>query len=620
MRTSFSIQLFIFYSLFFIFSSVSASQGKDFLVTNTEDASFYNYTFNNFVFDVTLASGATSDTLNAFTVQQISSALEDFDFRNVILWSDAADPGFQGYWLDKPLGTMQSNNVCGCFYLNSLSEPIPSSGLRLFVSLEVVGGARDGRRVQFSLGKLDDKDSDGVFDLGESGVFVASKNNGPTDDAVVDVTSHRLTNRTNDGLPPLTVITSPAYNEVIYRDSFIIKGVAKDQGKSSPMTVDVIIDGNVFPVVAKEGGYATWEYEWKDIPDGKHTIKVQGSDFYGNSGVSSRALTITTDAKDYIAIDRSESFFSMKADLAKDEFISGVVSLRDEEGDPYSGAEVLVEQLTGPKITTALLGGETGRIFTDSSGNASIELRANETGAAQIAVVAVDREGRSYNMWSATVEFTRSVETPKEEPKPKEIPKTSGATVGSLQKLASVSTVYLVEGYVLLAIPSEDIFNAWGFRKEDIVEVSSFPSESIRRSPLKFPDGTLIKGTEAAVSVVTDHGKRAWIKNEATFLGLGYRWSDIQAISDGEIALYERIADIDSLESHPDGSLVKYPNDSRVFLLEDGNKRWVQNEEAFLANGFRFDQVITLSDDEGYPDGPSLNMDERFRRILRLDK
>ncbi|HLD18163.1 MAG TPA: peptidoglycan DD-metalloendopeptidase family protein [Patescibacteria group bacterium] len=59
---------------------------------------------------------------------------------------------------------------------------------------------------------------------------------------------------------------------------------------------------------------------------------------------------------------------------------------------------------------------------------------------------------------------------------------------------------------------------------------------------------------------------------------------------------------------HPDGTLVKTPSSSSVFLLEDGALRWFTDEEAFWSRGYAFSEVTLLSKDEYvcYNRGPDL--------------
>jgi hypothetical protein len=60
---------------------------------------------------------------------------------------------------------------------------------------------------------------------------------------------------------------------------------------------------------------------------------------------------------------------------------------------------------------------------------------------------------------------------------------------------------------------------------------------------------------------------------------------------------------------HPDGTLVKTPDNARVYLLEDGRTRWIENESTFWAHNYAFSEVVLVSDEElaCYGEGQDLN-------------
>ncbi|NQV89968.1 M23 family metallopeptidase [Candidatus Uhrbacteria bacterium] len=49
---------------------------------------------------------------------------------------------------------------------------------------------------------------------------------------------------------------------------------------------------------------------------------------------------------------------------------------------------------------------------------------------------------------------------------------------------------------------------------------------------------------------------------------------------------------------HPDGTLIKTPDNARVYVLEDGNTRWIENESTFWGLGYDFADVTLVSDEE----------------------
>lgn len=60
--------------------------------------------------------------------------------------------------------------------------------------------------------------------------------------------------------------------------------------------------------------------------------------------------------------------------------------------------------------------------------------------------------------------------------------------------------------------------------------------------------------------------------------------------------------------SHPDGTLVKTANDVKVYVLTNGELRWLKNENVFWSLGYSFDNLVVISDEElgCYSPGPDI--------------
>jgi murein DD-endopeptidase MepM/ murein hydrolase activator NlpD len=49
---------------------------------------------------------------------------------------------------------------------------------------------------------------------------------------------------------------------------------------------------------------------------------------------------------------------------------------------------------------------------------------------------------------------------------------------------------------------------------------------------------------------------------------------------------------------HPDGTLVKSPDNARVYVVDEGRARWIENEDVFYAMGYSFGEVALVSREE----------------------
>ncbi len=104
-----------------------------------------------------------------------------------------------------------------------------------------------------------------------------------------------------------------------------------------------------------------------------------------------------------------------------------------------------------------------------------------------------------------------------------------------------------------------------------------------------------------------------WITSEEVFNALGYDWGWIEDVHPDFVEKYKVGSEINYTDRHPNYTLVKYENSPRTYRLEphpdDPNrqvKRYIQTEEVFRELNFRFDRIVTLSDDEEYEEGEDL--------------
>jgi hypothetical protein len=103
----------------------------------------------------------------------------------------------------------------------------------------------------------------------------------------------------------------------------------------------------------------------------------------------------------------------------------------------------------------------------------------------------------------------------------------------------SLPAVYVISGNMRRLIPDEATFNASGYKWENVRTISDRALNAIPELPLPstnvvFKDGTLLKGSRAAIYVISS-GRRRLIPNGQTFDALGYRWENVQQISDSQL-------------------------------------------------------------------------------------
>jgi len=107
---------------------------------------------------------------------------------------------------------------------------------------------------------------------------------------------------------------------------------------------------------------------------------------------------------------------------------------------------------------------------------------------------------------------------------------------GDLIKLANDSAVYLIETDRVRLIPSPSIFRENAFKSYAIAEVSDKQfAEFAKGNDILYPDGTLIKGNNNTVYVISNSRKRPIVKS-ADFEALLYDWNKIVYVPDTLLA------------------------------------------------------------------------------------
>ena len=115
-------------------------------------------------------------------------------------------------------------------------------------------------------------------------------------------------------------------------------------------------------------------------------------------------------------------------------------------------------------------------------------------------------------------------------------------------------------------------------------------------------DGTLIKYPDQPGVYLVESGKKRAFASGEIFERIGFKWEDVI-----EIPYNETYIDGDLVTGRLDGTLIKYVDQSGVYLVESGKKRAFASGQVFEALGFKWDDVIEILADEVYPDGPIID-------------
>jgi hypothetical protein len=104
---------------------------------------------------------------------------------------------------------------------------------------------------------------------------------------------------------------------------------------------------------------------------------------------------------------------------------------------------------------------------------------------------------------------------------------------------------------------------------------------------LVIREGLVVKEEDDREIYVYMDGKFRWISNMATFDEYGFVWGDVHIVEDGFL---------DRFEIGPPLSLIaKCDTSPHVYVLEGETKRWIRDIETFVAQGYVWDDVQTVS-------------------------
>ena len=244
----------------------------------------YADTVNNLVLDFT-ANLSDVDALKALTVINTGSAGIPTEIKKLSLWLDDGNGQFDAYDGDTKIGESDS------YIFTDLNIALPKGDNRFFVTADLNRSIAASKNLYFGLQKASDNGGNGIYEAGDVGIFFSSGLVLPTSDMNVDKIL-TIKKSASDIFPPVVYFNNLTKNQVITTSSYLLKGVAYDQGGGSVVEVFVCIDNQCQKATNKGDSYSAWEYEWANISAGTYKVNVKATDYYGNVK-ESQSLSIT---------------------------------------------------------------------------------------------------------------------------------------------------------------------------------------------------------------------------------------------------------------------------------------------------------------------------------------
>ena len=171
----------------------------------------------------------------------------------------------------------------------------------------------------------------------------------------------------------------------------------------------------------------------------------------------------------------------------------------------------------------------------------------------------------------------------------------SGVT---LYRLDGSPRVYVIKNKKRHWIQTPKEFNDAGYNWGKVKVVSAETLE-------EYPDDGETSTTELLRAVGShkvykiNNGKRHWIETAGEFNAAGYKWKDIKDVSPEVLASYQ---------NEVSSGLLRATGSHKVYIIENGKKRWIKTAGEFNAAGHRWGDVedVSVATLDSYSDSETL--------------
>lgn len=170
--------------------------------------------------------------------------------------------------------------------------------------------------------------------------------------------------------------------------------------------------------------------------------------------------------------------------------------------------------------------------------------------------------------------------------------------------------IYLIVNNEKKEIESEEVFKTIGYNPEEVIEVADdelLHYADGRKITLDsvYPAGALLQDkVSGGVFYVEDGIKYPILAKEV--LNNNFKNYKLTKVSAEELTKYVTAANGMKLK---DGTLIKMKSDSKVYVISNGQRRWIANESTFNQLGYKWTSIIDVSDKVAglHPEGDILD-------------
>lgn len=148
----------------------------------------------------------------------------------------------------------------------------------------------------------------------------------------------------------------------------------------------------------------------------------------------------------------------------------------------------------------------------------------------------------------------------------------------------------------VLIIPSSQKQTAAGGDNINSYSFSIF-AETLENK--KQINGSILKSIASPKIYSIENNKKRWITDVDAFVSNGYKWENVVLVLQSELEAFENGENIYAVKPSlkQNGSLIK-GSGYKVYLIENGGKKWITTEKVFVDLGYDWNNVVSVSDGE----------------------
>ncbi len=168
-----------------------------------------------------------------------------------------------------------------------------------------------------------------------------------------------------------------------------------------------------------------------------------------------------------------------------------------------------------------------------------------------------------------------------------------------LIRVKNKMTVYMIEDGVKQPIPSEEVLASQGLTFDDVEVIEQEEADTYADGDaINYADGTIVQEEGAPEVYVIENGEKKHIQDPNAFTSLGYSWRKIVRVKSGILGLYRSGVAMQANSIHPEGALIRVAGNPKVYVIEGGKRVPISDIQLFNARKYDWSKVLVVNENQ----------------------